>query len=415
MLILAHLALAAPIFLTASSGTQLDVDGNWPRAFPADGGWWVTNAAGGEYNLQFVLDDLTPDRSSRRVLTSKGHLQDHAITQCPDGTFLHTASSSTTENDDTAYIFRYDADFNLLDEGVVAESDTAGIYADLPIICSEDFVGVAYWADEAGRDFRYVPINDDLSVGTPADLDDCTLSMGAAMFEDEGLLKVLGFGGKDGGLLVSDYDSSFATVDSREIPVAMAGWTAYWSQGIMRVGDTYLVAHMESEDKYSWTTQQGDFFVSAFDLDWNLIESMQLSHNTAPVGGTQPGFALKDDKLLVMYSLNLKNWAYEVTIDLAAAGVEEEDTGTVDTGTEDTGTEDTATVDTGPTDSGPDDSATTDTGSDSAATDDSGSETDTANGKTDDGGCGCNDGAAVAAFLPSLLALFASTRRRRTR
>jgi hypothetical protein len=403
-------AAAGPIFLAADDAVELDVSGNWPRAFPAADGWWVTNAAAGTYNVQHVRDDLSTDTPTRKVLTDVAGLQDHAISACPDGTYLHFATASLREPNDSAYVFHYDADFDLLDEAVIAEGDTTGTYVDIPSICAEDFRGMAYWADDDAVPFRYVGVDDALAPMPPADLA-TGIAMGSVMFEDEGQLNVLSFNGKTGdSLLVSTFDRDLQPVAQHEVDVSPDGWTSYWSQGAARVGNVYLVVHMESDDAYTWDTLGGDLFVEAFTLDWEPIDSLQLSHNTAPIGGMQPGLAVKGDTLLVLYSLDLHNIAYRVTLDLAAAdrgGAS--DTGGTDTGGDtdtDGGTDSGTTGDTDDTDAADTDPSGDDVGDDSGAPDDSGA------------GCGCvgaPGGGGFGGLGAALGALAMAAGRRRSR
>lgn len=421
LLLLPALATAGPIFLTTTGATQLDVNGNWPRAFPTEGGWHVFNATQGEYHYQFVYDDLTTDRGSRRDMTGHSDLQDHSIALCPDGTWFHVASASHVEDNDSAYLFRYDADLNLLSETTIADGETTGMFADLPGVCGENFRGVGYWPEEEednDTSFRFVQVDEDGNEIGRYDLDDSPASVGSSLVEDDGVLYALGFYAKTGdSLLVTAYDLSLATLGNVEVDITTDPWHGYWAQGVVRVGDTWLVAHMAEDSRYDWGTQGGDLWLTAFDLDWNMLETVQLSYNTHPEGGMQPALAVKDDQVLVLYTYDLYNWAFTVTVDLAAMGAEDggEDTGGDDSGGDDSGGGDTA--DTG--DSGePDDSGAPD---DSGTPDDTGDSGDPDDAPGGDGpvypppadGCACASGANASPWALGLGALALLRRRRR--
>ncbi|MDP2310832.1 MAG: hypothetical protein Q8P18_32740 [Pseudomonadota bacterium] len=402
ILLVASLAAASPIFLEATLGKQLDINGNWPRSFPTEGGWWVTNAAAGDFGVQLLREDLSVDRESRHQLTDVGYLNDHAISLCPDGTYLHFATAGLVEANDSAYAYRYDADWNLIAEAIIAEGDTSSIYVDIPSVCSDDFNGMSYWAEDDGVPHRFVSVDEDLNIVSETDFPTGALAMGSVSLEDDGHLFVAGFDGKtDDSLLVSEYDASLRELGYLEVDVTPEGWTAYWSQGAVRVGDTYIVVHMASDDSYTWETLGGDVWVSAFNLEWELIDTLQLSFNTAPIGGMQPGISIKDDVLLVTYSVSLQNWGFLVTIDLDAAGV-----------TEDTDTDTDADTD---TDTDTDADTDTDTDADSDADTDADTDADADSGEADAGGgdgCGCGTRpASGAALLPMALLLVARRRR----
>jgi hypothetical protein len=175
---------------------------------------------------------------------------------------------------------------------------------------------------------RFAEVDADANVVALHDLAQMPVALGAGLVEDDGRLYGVGMKGKESPQngIAAWFDPNWAWQGIVEFPVATGEWTPYWPQGVMRVGNVYLVVHMERLGEESdWVTQQGDLFLSAFDLEWNLLDQVQLSHNTAPNGGMQPGFARKDDVVLALYAKDLHSVAYEVRIDLDACGAQDGD------------------------------------------------------------------------------------------
>lgn len=407
--LLLPLALAAPIFTEIGTETYLDTGGNWPRAFAADGGWHLLHADQGDYQYSFLRDDLTRDRALDRLLTGMTGLIDHGVARCPDGTYFHAATAGLSRENDSLYAFTYDADFNLLASATLVERATEGQFADVPVVCGDTFKGAAWFVPELNLPVRYASIDADLRITGTHDFYESVAAIGSSLLDDDGTLRIVGLPGKNGLTIMFDsYDASYNHLALEDIEFLPDGWEPYWAQGTLMVGDCYIVAHMAEDAAYEWNTQGGDVWIEAFDRSYHLLDQVQLSHNTAPVGGMQPGLARKDDQLLVTYAKDLQNFGWLITMDLAACGVEESpDTG--DTG--DTGD----SGDTGPTDSG-------ETGGDDTASDDSGESggDDTApddsavddTGATSKDGCGCTSGAG-APGVGALLGLAALARRRR--
>ena len=153
------------------------------------------------------------------------------------------------------------------------------------------------------------------------------------------------------------------------------------------------VAHMTRENNVTWNQQDGDISLLAFDLDWNLVDQLQLSHNSAPVGGMQPYVVDNGDgTLLAMYSKQLQNYAFTVTL------------------TDGSGDADTDS------DSDADSDSDSDTDTDTDTDADSDSDTDTGRLQVNDDGksCGCANAPSGGAALGVALGLAALGTRRRS-
>lgn len=392
-------ALAGPVFLSVGAETAIDINGNWPKAFPTAEGFHLLNAAAGAYNHQYSDKDLVVDAGSRRVLTGAyTGLQDHAVARCPDGNYLHVASATLVSHDDSMYAFTYDADFQPLDDAVVAERTVDKWWNDMPLVCGETFRGTGYYDKAQNDDLVFVRLDEDLRVIEHVPLYGAPFALGSAMLEEDGLLTIVGAPNKDDdGFIVSTYDEDFNLLARREVRVMPSGWYPYWTQGFVRHGDYYIVAHLAQDTRYAWDTQGGDLWLQAFDTAWNLVDQVQLTANTAPIGGLQPSIAVRDGRLFAFYTKSQVNYAW--TVELVEVD-EPVDTGDTGEPPDDTGEP--------PDDTGdPPDTDTDDPG------DDTGADTGRDTGHLDDeDGCGCA-GASGGGGVAVGLALLAVARRRR--
>lgn len=322
--LLISVAAAGPIFLSVGPEIALSEDGNWPRLFPADGGrWHFLHANSGEYNYVQLDSHFQRIEGTQRPLTGETRLRDHGIARCPDGTYLDAATAELDRPNDSLYVFRFDEDFNLLGRATVFErADATTPLADVPAVCGESFRGVAWLEPWNSVGTQYAALDGALRVTGVHGLWDAPQAMGSSLLEEDGELRVIGFPavGETPNLIFASYDTDFQPVHHWEAEVVPEGWTPYWAQGSLRVGDVYIVAHMAQDDDYEWATLGGDLWVQALDLDWNLLDQVKITSNVAPDGGMQPGMARVGNEVVLTYSKDLHNYVYEVTIDLVACG-----------------------------------------------------------------------------------------------
>ncbi len=326
---------AAPIVRSVSDEISTGLGGNWARAWPADdGGWDFLWAAGGDYVLLPMTADLAVTDFDRVRLTGRSNLVDHAITRCPDGSWLHGASANLDDFNDSAYAFRYDADFALTAEATVEERVTTVQHNDLAALCSGPRSGLAFAAQDGAVFF---PVATDGAVGAPVSLPDAPRLTGGAMYYEAESDTIIAINFEfRGPLTLVRYTPDFELVERRDIDAVEAPHTGYWAQGLLRVGDVYIVAHMARDESQGWQSDEGDVWLTFFDTAWNVLERHQISHNTAPLGGMRPGLARRDDQLLVFYDKEVQPRVFDVRLDLAAMGVDgtEDSGGTWDSGTD---------------------------------------------------------------------------------
>ena len=402
LFVVASPALAGSVFGDASDEMELDLDGNWPRAFldHQRNGFFLFSAGGGDFKLTHATSELRVDHFDDRLLTGRKDLKDHDIRPCPDGTWLHVSTGDTKSDHDSAWSWRYDADFAIAGHATIAEASTDGSnFVDVPVVCGPEFQGFAYPFPPATVPARFASLGDDASLVESVDLMYGPFATGASLVNDsDGTLWILG-GYTDEGLpatrfIAAQYSTDWEVGIRRVLSVAPDGYEAYWAQTTIRVGGVFIVAHMMRDLAGNWTQQDGNLTLSAFDATtWELVDQVQLSQNVAPNGGMQP-FVMFDeeDRLVALYSKQLHNYAFIVELQpevLASL----EDTGSTDTGG-DSGTPDTA-ADTGTGD-----------------TDGTGGNPDDTGGKPDDCACGGGSGAAAPALVG--VALLALRRRGRS-
>ncbi len=333
MLLLAAVVSAAPLIVSVSEEHALGVGGGWGRIFQDDDdatAWRFLWSAGGDYVLLPMTPELTVSDTGRTPLTGRTNLVDHGITRCPDGSFLHAASANLDSFNDSAYTFRYDADLVLTAEATLAERDAGTPHNDLAVICSGVVDGVGF-SGIAG-DPIFVPVDADGDVGAPVTLAGAAPLMGGSLHYEADSDTILAVNFEyDGTLKVARYTTDLDPVETLEIDATEGNLRGYWAQGLMRIGDVYLLAHMARDESAGWAADEGDVWLTLFDTDWNVLERVKVSDNAPPTGGMRPGIARRGDQLLVTYDKEVQPRLFEVRLDLAAMGVEgDEDSGFVD-------------------------------------------------------------------------------------
>jgi hypothetical protein len=396
-------ARAGPVFGDASAEMLLDLDGNWPRAFPDHerNGFVMFSAGGGDYKLTHGRSDLTTDHFDDRLLTGRKDLKDHDIRPCPDGTWLHVATGDVAGDHDSAWSWRYKADFSIQGNATVAEASTDGSnFVDVPAVCGPEFQGFAYAFPPTGLPARFVVLGEAAAVDELVDLHYGPFATGASLVNDrDATLWILGGytdAGKDGTkFITAQYDTNWEVGTRRVLEVAPEGHEVYWPQTTIRVGNYYIVAHMMRDLASNWTQQEGNLVLSAFEVGtWAMVDQLQLSSNTAPNGGMQPFVVFdEEDRLVALYSKQLRNYGF--TVELQPEVLE--------------GLEDTAVQDTGGEDTG---NAAEDSGADTAALDSGAHDGDTGI-LGEDCGCGSGGSGVAPAGTVAAFALLRRANRRR--
>ncbi len=333
--LLSNPATAGDFFVSATADSVpsgQDVGGlNWVRVFNNvnEGGWWLTHhwddGTGPGYNAAPMTDQLAVDMRSRIRLAAYADIKDHGIERCPDGSFLHVYSLSVMN--DSARVARYTDDFNIIAEGWVEESVSERAHNDMPVICSEHLQGVAF-TNHMNMRPTFFEIGPDASVVGTRDLDiDEHISGSAFKYDaksDQYVMITNGFPGLKAYWLNRDL-----SVD-RVIPFEpIPGLDRhFWPQGLMRVGDYWLLVFLGTEYGGMYLAGDGDVFVAALNENFETVETIKVSENIeGAVGSARPSFARKGDQLLVAWDKEFLPRTSVVTLNLNRFGVGADDTG----------------------------------------------------------------------------------------
>jgi hypothetical protein len=330
------------------------IGGGWSRAFPVgDGSWHYLFGGGGDFRHMPLSANMDFDASSAIFLTGRSDLIDHAITRCPDGTYLHVASGQVNAPDDSAWAFRYDEDWQLMVEAGVDVANPGLHHNDPPVLCSSALDATVFQPpDDAEAEF--IVLDGDLN---PIESELTTSAMppvpGSSLYFEEEFDTIIRVTAPElvtsnsdprNKLIVFeiDWEQEGSYEVRTDVDLSDAGifedWHAYWPQGLVRIGEFTFVSHMARPVEGGFNQDEGNVFLQVLDGDFNLIESHQLTFDEGPEANQRPSLALQEEFLLVTYDKRianqLNNFVLSVRLDLEAI---EEGTSETDTG-EDTDT-----------------------------------------------------------------------------
>ena len=129
-------------------------------------------------------------------------------------------------------------------------------------------------------------------------------------------------------LAINVYDSNFGLVETAEVELLQPPLRAYWAQGLIQIGDYFVLAHMGKDDAWMGS-DKGDVFVSILDRDWMLVEQQRVTFLEDGEGAMRPWVARKGDQMLVSFDLYTEQTIVEMRLDLSQFGLDgsEPDTG----------------------------------------------------------------------------------------
>ena len=314
--------------LSISEPHELPSGGTWVRAFPTEDSWDIflggSSMRGGR--LQQGSDGWEV-HDIRVISDQEGtHFNDHAVKKCFDGTYLHLASRDVHVPNDSAHVWIYDEDLNVVASQLYEEASSERQYNDPSILCSRLSMGVASSILGQAMDFgnHYFVVDSQGVRQEFVELAPYPRLNGGAFFaeEQEGVIFHLGM---DHGrpLHINTYNATFQLLEEKELELLDPPKRAYWPQGLIRVGDYYLLSFMGRDD--SWGNgDMGDVFLGIFDRDWNLQKVHQITNYESNFA-MRPWISRKGDQVLITYDGNLKFFLVELKIDLALFGLEASD------------------------------------------------------------------------------------------
>ncbi len=307
----------------------IGLSGNFARLGVADDGSYLLFwAAGGDYNRIPLQADFSYNDQERVGMTGHTDIIDNAIRLCPDGTWLHTSSANVNDPNDTAYVFTYDAAFNLT-SSLTLDQDSSIAHNDMPLWCGAARI-TGFTTDSFSQ--IVMPLNADGSEASRHEAQSAAQMMGGQFWRAEGkddTLYVLG-SQKDNGIQVTTYDASFNLMDTVPIPaLSPEGEYAYWPQGLLRVGDYFVVVHMGHADNAGWDADTGNVYLSVVSFgDWEVVEQTQLTAYEPGSGAMRPWAVRDGEDLLVSFDKDLHPHVMRVGFDAEGLGeFEGEDSG----------------------------------------------------------------------------------------
>ena len=306
--------------------------GVWSRPMPTDDGWklflatqndfWVADlvegAAFGEWEL---------DRESKINLTNRGTLQDNSLARCPDGSFLIASSASLVDPNDSSYWTWVSADFEVLGSGPVEESSNARPHNDLVSVCNPVATGVVHTEFGSADDFTSTLFHVDLVAGEvsgTSSLADVKAEGGAIAYDsrDGSLVATMADLFFNGAVVV--FDDSLALLEKESVDLVDGDWKETWPQGLLRVGDYWLVATLARDEEEYGRGEFGDVFLVVLDDSFKVLQRERLTTYLDDGGENvnRPWLAREDERLMVGFDALNRHGVLEVELDLEAFGVE---------------------------------------------------------------------------------------------
>ena len=277
--------------------------GAWARVFPNEPESDFFYGAGGDFWHNTMDKNFFIEEESQVAMTGRFDLDDHSMVPCPDGSYLHVASARTGEANDSAYSFRYDAQFERQSSAILAQQDAAVRFNDMAVICHEkgrfaSFIDYDVWGAVV-----YI-LDEDGGMVERRRIQELPLPEGGTMLEDPrtGDLALGTSTPPKDGLFVNrlDWDLGFKET-KRILTVDRSQTQSYWPQAVRVIEDRIVVAYVQQPVNQGFVADWGNIWLAIFDDEWRLLENHQITTDEAPDGTMRPGLALVDDLLMLTY------------------------------------------------------------------------------------------------------------------
>ena len=340
LLWLSQMAFAQPFITDVGEPVEIRSAGAWIRVFPTEESWVATLGSNQSFyagTLQKTGDGLEDwELVDKRQIVELTGLIDHGIKRCPDGSYLHAASGMPPEAEgesgpptDYLHLWRYDADFNVLAYAEFRDGIGTHAHNDPNVICAPDAKGVLLSIQGYQFATDFFSLDSDLQVKEVVALEDYPRGNGGGVLYDVTTDEYIQLGmAHDKPLTVNRYDSDWKLIETVDRELVDAPLRAYWPQGVIQVGDYFIVAHM-GRDQAWMGSDKGDVFLGVFDRTWQLVEQRRLTTYENGDAAMRPWVARKGSQLLVSFDLFNEQQVLEAKLDLAAFGLDgsEPDTG----------------------------------------------------------------------------------------
>ena len=305
---------------------DLDLSGNWTRVYPdGSGGWTLFITGGGNYHY-IPMNANYELLSSRNQLTDADiRLVDHQIAQCPDGSWFHVASAEVNEPDDTAYVFRYDSNFNLTCELELAYGHPIHRFNDAPILCTPWYGATPAHSDTSDTQMPIYLIEDDCSINREEDHPATPPIPGSSLVYDADMNEIWGVRATGNDQFLQWVPFTLL-LDAAALPVSEQFYlppfymTAF-PQAMIQVGDYRVLAHLGMNPDVNYGADNGDIWIQVIDRDHQAVQSVRLTEYGNSQGANRPWLSWQDDKIVVVYDDSLQPRLVELTIDRDAFGL----------------------------------------------------------------------------------------------
>lgn len=296
-----------------SDPITFEVNGIWVRTFYTDTGWKLLAQQGEAYTVtDLTKQGDTWERSTDVTRLTEGRdYKDSCIKRCPNNDYLLISSANTTGYNDSAYAFRFDEDFNLLSQSVIAESEPQYSFNDVNCECSEFIQGATFGLNHPTQYANYFfPLTDDLQAdGEPFLISDITRANGGATWSDLSTNRVImsGFHNESQNYFI-EFDPELSQLNQSPTQMSEPPWQDFWTQSFIRVGEVFFAATIvrESID----TNIPYEIILVVLDEEWSVLERHQVTNG----GGSRPSLTRNGDQLLLTCDVNNSPQMIEITL-----------------------------------------------------------------------------------------------------
>lgn len=328
LFLMSNLTWADPFILELSEEINLEIGGNWSIPIVVDDEWKIALAQDGDLFVAPLEEGTWFIPFDEAIsLTGRNDLSDHSLRRCPDGSWLHVASSIPSN-----FIYRYDDEFQLQAEGLLEQGSIPHASNDVPAICGSHFQGFGVAEQTGVRDY-FFDVDTNASLSSPTELSDSPRMTGSGLLDDEIWEELLVVGVDPGpGLVTSSYNLDLNLQQRWMIPLPDPELVMYWPSGFIRVGDYFLVATMGRNPAENWDADTGDVYLFVLDESFDLIESHQVTRADPFIEGyMRPWISRKDDTLLIGFDQQNSIYIAHATLNLEEFGVGSENEDNEDT------------------------------------------------------------------------------------
>ena len=296
LLICAH----ASDFILSIDPVQPGIGATWSFPLFVDEQWYLASGQGGDLTIAPMDEAGWVNMEEVQTITDEGIIKDHALRMCPDGRFLYAASTGV---EDDVLVYTLDANFQILSEDILPQSEPLHAGNDMAAICSPLFQGVGVAELQGLRDYFY-PIDEDGVLLNPVELYNAPRMTGAGLWEYDGVMYAIGRDARP-ELSVAVYDPELDLQEQLLVPPISEDIVNYWSSSVLVVEDYFLLLSMGRNPDEGWPLDTGDVYLAILTQEMELVEWIQLTDfEPTSGGGMRPWMERHQDQLWVSYDRN---------------------------------------------------------------------------------------------------------------